>query len=39
MASPAPMFRMEAAMADAVPVAAGETLVTARVTIVWEIGD
>ena len=38
MAGPAPMFRMEAAMADAVPVAAGETSVTARLTIVWEIG-
>ena len=38
MAGPAPMFRMEAAMAEAVPVAAGETTVTARVTIVWEIG-
>ncbi len=36
---PQPMFRMEAGMAsDAVPVAAGETSVTARVTIVWDIG-
>jgi uncharacterized protein YggE len=39
MDAPQPMFRMEAAMAsDAVPVAAGELTVTARVTIVWEIG-
>jgi uncharacterized protein YggE len=38
MMGPTPMFRVEAAMADAVPVAAGETEVTARVTIVWELG-
>lgn len=36
---PQPMFRMEAAMAsDAVPVAPGELDLTARVTVVWEIG-
>ncbi len=38
VSGPMPMFRMEAAMADAVPVAAGETEVTARVTIVWQLG-
>lgn len=38
MAGPAPMFRMEAASAAAVPVAPGETELTVRVTIVWEIG-
>lgn len=38
MPSPVPMFRMEAAMADGVPVAAGETSVSAQVTIVWRIG-
>jgi hypothetical protein len=34
---PAPMFRAEAAMSDAVPVAAGEVAVRASVTVVWEI--
>jgi uncharacterized protein YggE len=38
MQGPQPMFRREALMsADAVPVAAGETTVTAQVTIVWTI--
>lgn len=38
MSSPMPMFRMEAAMADApVPVQGGEVGVTANVTITWEI--
>lgn len=37
-APPMPMYRMEAAVADSVPVAAGELAITARVTIVWEIG-
>jgi uncharacterized protein YggE len=38
MSSPMPMYRMEAAMADApVPVAGGEVGVTANVTITWEI--
>ncbi len=37
-APPMPMYRMEAAMADSVPVAAGELAITARVTVVWEIG-
>lgn len=37
---PAPMFRMEAAMADApVPVEGGEVGVTANVTITWEIAQ
>lgn len=38
MSQPMPMYRMEAAMADApVPVAGGEVGVTANVTITWEI--
>ncbi|NBE06284.1 SIMPL domain-containing protein [Paragemmobacter ruber] len=39
-APPMPMYRMEAAMADApVPVAGGEVGVTAQVTITWEIAQ
>lgn len=39
-APPAPMYRMEAAMADApVPVEGGEVGVTANVTITWEIAQ
>ena len=34
---PQPMFRAEAAFADAVPVAPGEVTTDANVTIVWEI--
>lgn len=37
IAPPMPMYRMEAAMADAVPVAAGEVGVTAYVTMTFEI--
>ncbi len=38
--TPQPMFRRDMAMAsEAVPVAAGETTVTAQVTIVWEISE
>ncbi|MEY4696525.1 MAG: hypothetical protein RIT14_953, partial [Pseudomonadota bacterium] len=37
MPQPLPMYRMEAAMADAVPVAAGEVGVTAYVTLTFEI--
>ncbi|MBA4349627.1 MAG: SIMPL domain-containing protein [Rhodobacter sp.] len=38
MGMPVPMYRMEAAMADApVPVQGGEVGVTANVTITWEI--
>jgi uncharacterized protein YggE len=39
-APPMPMYRMEAAMADApAPVAGGEVGVTAQVTITWEIAQ
>ena len=39
-APPSPMYRMEAAMADApVPVEGGEVGVTAMVTITWEIAQ
>lgn len=37
MSAPVPMYRMEAAMADAVPVAAGEVGIIAGVTVVYEI--
>lgn len=37
IAPPVPMFRVEASMADAVPVAAGEVGVTAYVTMTFEI--
>lgn len=37
MPGPIPMYR-EMAMQSAVPVAAGETEITAQVTIVWQIG-
>lgn len=39
MPGPQPMYRMEAAMAQSVPVAAGEAEVTAHVTIVWELAE
>jgi uncharacterized protein YggE len=38
VAPPQPMMRMDAAMAESVPVAAGELEIVRHVTIVWEIG-
>jgi hypothetical protein len=39
MAVPMPMYRMDTAMSEAVPVAAGEMAVTAMVTITWRIAE
>ncbi|MCX7644870.1 MAG: SIMPL domain-containing protein [Rhodobacteraceae bacterium] len=38
MVPPQPMMRMDAAMGESVPVAAGELEIVKQVTIVWEIG-
>lgn len=38
MMPPQPMMRMDAAMAESVPVAAGELEIVKQVTIVWQIG-
>jgi hypothetical protein len=37
--APAPLYRMEAASADAVPVATGEVSLAATVTMTWEIAQ